>query len=339
MGATYRAVMLQRKGGLDALERVELPVRRPGPGEVRLRVTVCGVGGTDLVMRTGYYPYAPPLPFVPGYEVVGVVEELGDGGATPRVGQRVAALTVTGGYAEQLVLPAAELVPVPDGLPDDAVCAVILNYVTAYQAAHRAGQVARGQTALVLGASGGVGTALLEVLREAGVTAIGAASTAKHELVRSLGATPVDGRGDVAAAVRALHPGGVDVAFDPLGGGYTGACRRALRRGGRLVALGFTSTVVPGGGTRLLALLGGVAQLYALSPLTGRRTTFYGITRDYRKDPRPFREDLQQVLALLAAGRIAPRIDAQLPLDEAREAQALLERGAVRGKVLLLPQQ
>lgn len=332
----YRAVMLQRQGGLDALELVELEVPEPGPGQVRVRISATGVGGTDLIMRTGYYPYAPPLPFVPGYEVVGRVEAVGPGVSDLAAGDRVAALTIHGGYAEVMVRDAADFVRVPEGLDDAEVVALVLNYGTAYQAAHRAAGVQPGQRALVLGAAGGVGTALLEILREARVTTYGAASARKHEVVRALGATPVDGRGRFDREVRALSPSGVDVAFDGLGGPFTGRCRRALRVGGTLVGYGFTSTIKPGGGTYYGALLQGVGALFVASPLTLRRSRFFGITQLYRKDPEPLRQDLAVLFQMLAQGRLKPLIAARLPLAQAREAQALLERGEAHGKVVLV---
>jgi len=335
--ATYQAVRMKAQGGLDVLESVALVVPDPGPGEVRIRVAATGVGGTDLVMRTGYYPYAPPLPFVPGYEVVGRVEAVGAGVETPRVGDRVAALTVFGGYAEVLVREASAFVPVPEGLDDAEVVALILNYGTAWQAVHRASGLQKGQSALVLGAAGGVGTALLEVLREAGVVAYGAASKGKHDVVRALGGIPVDGRGDFASEVLAARPAGVDAAFDALGGASTGGCRRALRIGGRLVAYGFTSTVQPAGGTDYVGLLRGVFSLFVASPLTLRWPVFYGITQRYRKDPAPLHEDLATLFRLLGEGRLKPKIAARLPLSGARDAQAMLERGDVSGKIVLVP--
>lgn len=172
--STYRAVQLKGKGGLDQLVEVTLPREAPSAGELRVRVRATGVGYTDVIMRRGYYPYRPAFPFVPGYEVVGVVDAVGAGVEGFAVGDRVAALTVYGGYAEELTRAAKEFVKVPAGLDDAAVAAVILNYVTAYQMIHRVAKLERGATALVTGASGGVGLALLELLRDTGVRVVGA---------------------------------------------------------------------------------------------------------------------------------------------------------------------
>src|SRR5450755_305291 len=187
MAATYRAVMLTKKGGPEALQIVELPVETPGPGQVRVRVRAAGVGSTDLVMLAGNYRYAPKIPVVPGYEVAGVVEAVGAGVTGFEVGHRVAALTVYGGFAEVLVREAEHFLPIPNGVSDRDAAAVILNYVTAWQMIHRVAKVKPGQTALVTGAAGGVGIAALQLLKLAGVKTYGAASASKHDTLRSLG--------------------------------------------------------------------------------------------------------------------------------------------------------
>jgi NADPH2:quinone reductase len=191
-------------------------------------------------MLEGNYPFAPKIPFVPGYEAVGVVDAIGAGVTGFDVGQRVAALTVYGGFAELLVREAEHFLPVPSGVSDRDAAAVILNYVTAWQMIHRVAKVRTGQTALVTGAAGGVGTATLQLLRLAGVKAYGAASAKKHDTLRLFGATPIDYReGPLDCLTRALEPGGVDYVFDAVGGANIGPCIGALRRGGTVVGFGF----------------------------------------------------------------------------------------------------
>jgi NADPH:quinone reductase-like Zn-dependent oxidoreductase len=327
--------MLTGKGGPEVLREVELAVVEPGPGEIRIDVRATGAGGTDILMRRGFYPYAPRKPFVPGYEVVGVVEAQGPGVVAPSVGQRVAALIVHGGYAEKLVRPAAEFVPVPDGVDDATAVALILNYVTAWQAIHRIAKVKSGDTVLVSGAAGGVGTAMLQILRLAGIRTIGAASTARHDAVRALGATPVDSRsGALDADVRRILPSGVDVTFDNLGGAYASQNVRATRRGGLVVGIGFAAT-----DNGLLAVPISLARLFATAIPTGRRATFFGITQLYRKDPRPFREDLAKLFELARSGALVPSIAARLPLLAARQASEMMERGGVEGKIVHLAPQ
>jgi NADPH:quinone reductase len=327
----YRAVMLTRKGTTpDVLEVVDIPVAEPGAGQMRVRVRAAGVGGTDLTMLGGGYLFAPKIPFVPGYEIAGVVDAVGPGVEGFRSGDRVAALTVHGGFGERIVRDAAHFLPIPEGVSDCDAAAVILNYVTAYQAIHRVGRVKAGQTALVTGAAGGVGTAALQLLRLAGVKTYGAASVGKHDTIRKLGAIPLDyRRGRIDQLVRALEPSGVDLVLDGIGGPMIGQCLGALRPRGRLVAYGFMAT------KGLLATLAMLIHLLVGSRLRGRRGSFYGITALYRRDPSSFREDLPKVFALLAAKQIDPVVARTFPLLEARKALELLATGTVEGKIVL----
>jgi NADPH:quinone reductase len=330
MAATYKAVSLERKG-LEGLRVVELPLEAPGPGQLRIRVRAAGVGATDLSVLSGSYAYAPKPPLVPGYEVAGVVDALGEGVEGMKVGQRVAALTVYGAFAEFLVREADVFLPIPDAVSDVDAAAVILNYVTAWQMVHRVAKVHAGQTALVTAAAGGVGTAALQLLRLAGVKTYGAASKGKHTTVRALGATPLDSRaGTVDRLVRALEPGGVDYAFDGVGGPNIGPCIGALRPGGLVVGFGFM------GVNGKLATLAMFLNLFVGARLRGRRGTFYGITLLYRKDPRPLREDLPRIFALLALKKVDPLVSRTFPLLEAREALELLAKGDVQGKLVLV---
>ncbi len=330
MALTYRAVMLTKKGGPEALQVVELPLEPPGPGEVMVRVQATGVGSTDLMMLAGNYSFAPKIPFVPGYEVAGVVEAVGSSVSDLRVGDRVAALTVYGGFAEILVRDAEHFNLIPDGVSANDAAAVILNYITAWQMIYRVAKVKRGQTALVTGAAGGVGTALLQLLSLAGVKTYGAASQAKHAMVRLLGATPIDSRaGPVDRLSRGLEPAGVDHVFDAIGGSNIGPCIGALRRGGTLVGFGFMGA--PG----KLAQLAMFINIFVGARLRGRVGKFYGITMLYRKDPKPFREDLPKIFALLAEKKFETLISRVFPLLEARHALEFLASGSAEGKIVL----
>jgi NADPH:quinone reductase len=323
--------MLTRKGGPEALQVVELPLQPAEWGQLRVRVRAAGVGATDVIMLAGNYPFAPKIPFVPGYEVVGEVDGIGAGVTGFALGQRVAALTVYGGFAESFTREAEHFLPVPSGISDGDAAAVILNYVTAWQMIHRVGKVQPGETALVTGAAGGVGIAALQLLRLAGAKTYGAASAAKHATVQSFGAVPIDYRaGPIDRLVRAKEPGGVDYVFDAVGGANIGRCIGALRRGGMVVGFGFMGA--PG----ILPKVAMFSNLFIGAFLRGRRGKFYGITALYRKDPKPFREDLPKIFALLAEKKIDPLVTRTFPLLAAKEAVELLAAGSVEGKVVLV---
>jgi len=331
MATTYRAVMLTKKGGPEVLQVVDLPLDAPGPGQLRVRVSAAGVGVTDVLMLSGGYLFAPKIPFVPGYETVGTVDAIGTGVTGFELGQRVAALTVSGGFAEFLTRGAEEFLPVPSEVSDRDAAAVILNFVTAWQMIHRVAKVNAGQIALVTGASGGVGIAALQLLRLAGVKTYGAASSAKHATVRSLGAIPIDYREErLDKLVRALESGGVDFVFDAVGGANIGLCIGALKRGGLVVGFGFVGA--PGFFTQGWMF----ANLFVGARLRGRRSAFYGITMLYRKDPEPFREDLPRIFALLAEKKIDPLVTHTFGLLEARQAIELMASGTVQGKIVLV---
>ena len=331
MPASYRAVMLLKKGGPEALQIVELPVEPPGPGQLRVRVHAAGVGSTDLILLAGKYRYAPKIPLVPGYEVAGVVEAIGAGVSGFEIGQRVAALTVYGAFAELITREAEHFLPIPDGVSDRDAAAVILNYITAWQMIHRVAKVKPGGTALVTGAAGGVGTAALQLLRLAGVKTYGTASASKHATLRALGATPLDYRtASIDRLTRALEPQGVDYVFDAIGGANIGPCIGALRRGGTLVGFGFM------GASGALAQVAMFANIFIGARLRGRHGKFYGITMLYRKDPQQLREDLPKIFTLLAEKKIDPLVNYTFPLLDARKALELLAAGSVEGKIVLI---
>ncbi|HVE84397.1 MAG TPA: medium chain dehydrogenase/reductase family protein [Myxococcales bacterium] len=330
----FRSIQLFGKGSAsEVLRPVEQDLRQPGPGEVRVKVLCSGVGFTDVIMRRGSYPYAPKYPFTPGYEVVGEVDALGPGVAGWKAGERVAALTVHRGYAEYAYLDPLDLVRVPDGLDPGEVVCLILNYVTAYQMLHRSAQVQPGQAVVVTGAAGGVGSALLELGRLAGLGKMyGVASAPKHAAVEALGGIPIDYRSqDFVKAIRARQPSGVDSAYDAIGGSMLAGCHALVKRGGVLVSYGSTA-----GANSQMKALGTFARLgwYFILP-DGRRATFYGITMKYRKDRRPFQEDLPRLMALLGEKKLKPVIAARMPLQDAIKANEIVEQGQVTGKIVL----
>jgi NADPH:quinone reductase-like Zn-dependent oxidoreductase len=337
MTRVNQRVMLTRYGGTDALQVMETPVHRPRHGEVLLRVEAAGVAFADVLMRRGLYPNTPKPPFVPGYDVVGVVEAVGDGVHELETGQRVAALTHFGSYSRYLCVAAWRAVPVPDGVDPAQAVALVLNYVTAYQMLHRVAGVTAGESVLVHGAAGGVGTALLQLGRLANLNVYGTASRTKHDVVRQYGGVPIDyRREDFVDRVLMLTGDGVDVAFDAVGGNHWIRSYRALRLGGTLVIYG-ASAVLQKGERNPASLLPGLLKLGALLFVPdGRRTAWYYIPRAVGGDRHAYREDLITLLRLLADGKLSPHIRERLSLAEAARAHELLEASAVTGKIVLM---
>ena len=327
-------IVMPHEGNAEVLETRERRLPAPGPGEATVRVEAAGVSFAEVQMLRGRYFGQPKFPFVPGYDLVGEVEEVGEGVDEALRGQRVGALTETGAWAERVALEAGDLAPVPAGLdPGDAVAA-ITNGVTAWQLVHRAAKVRPGQTVLVHGASGGVGTLLVQLARLAGAEVIGTASARKHGVVRALGATPIDYRSeDVPERVRELSPGGVDAVFDHVGGPGLVDSWRMLRRGGALVTYGSASTL-SGTGHWLKPYLPLFARvlLWKGAP-NGRRAMFYYVKRW----PKRFQQDLSTVFSLLAERRIEARVSERMPLEAAASALGLLASGRASGKIVLVP--
>ena len=319
------------------LQIVENELRAPSGDEVRIKIICTGVGFTDVIMRYGNYIFAPKIPFVPGYEIVGIVDALGKKVKGVSIGQRVAALTVHGGYAEYIYLPPEELVAVPDGLDAVEALSLILNYVTAYQMLHREAQVKSGQTVLITGASGGVGNALLQLGQLAGLKMYGTTSKKKQDLVRQLGGIPIDYLGeDFVEVLREQEPEGIDAVFDAIGWRFGWRAYKTLRRGGKLVSFGQTASVQNGKVNVMMGYVDFLLPSILNVVPDGKSGTFYGITGLYRKDPLPLREDLPKLFELLAMKKVKPMIDSVLPLTEAVRANKMIENGEVKGKLVLM---
>ncbi|MCP4541372.1 MAG: zinc-binding dehydrogenase [Chloroflexi bacterium] len=338
----HHRVVVTRHGGPDVLQVVEEDRPEPQAGEVRIKALAAGVSAYDLMFRrSGLFPGTPRVPFTLGVDVVGVVDKLGDEVSTAELdsafelGQRVAGATFAldglGGYAEFICLPTSELVPVPSGVDSaEAVC-LVANYLTAHMALHRTANVQSGERILVHGAAGGVGTALLELGKLAGLEMYGTASKYNHELVSSLGATPIDYRTeDFVERVRSATDG-VDVVFDPIGGArQLWRSHRALRNGGRLVWFGVAATKKKG--LRVIPLTLLMVFLLQLVP-GGKQTPLFP---ELGEDNAWYRETLSELFDLLSVGKIKPVVAERIPLVEAARAHELLERGGYAGKVVLV---
>ena len=339
----HTRIIVTHYGGPDALRVVEEECPEPKDGEVRVRVLAAGVSLPDLLMREGVHPETPPLPFTPGWDLVGVVDRLGDGISGIEPGQIVAALPISGAYAEFVCLPQRELVPVPSGLDAAESVSLVLNYVTAYQMLHRSAHVRPGQRALIHGAAGGVGSALLQLGRLAGLVMYGTCSLRGAAAVSDLGGIPIDYQQlDFVNEIHRLASEGVDVVFDGIGGTHMWRSRKALRSGGRVVAYGLTSSLRGGrlaSGRRHRFHGMAIFGLYIAGGwlLPGqKRVVPYSIQWLKRLRPALFRQDLIALFDLLRQHKIKPLIARRLPLAEARHAHELLGKGGVTGKIVLV---
>jgi NADPH2:quinone reductase len=345
----HTRIIVTRYGGPDAIRAIEEERPEPKEGEVLIRVLAAGVSLPDVMAREGIHPETPQVPFTPGWDLVGVVDRLGDGVSGIEPGQIVAALPIHGAYAEYVCLPQRELVPVPSGLDPVEAVSVTLNYITAYQMMHRSAKVKPGQRALIHGASGGVGTALMQLGRLAGLEMYGTCSPRGAQAVSDLGGIPIDyQRQDFVEEIRRLTSDGVDVVFDPIGGAHLWQSRKALCPGGRVVGYGLITSIRGGGlassrpGRRRRYRGTAIFGLYIAGGwlLPGRkRVVPYSIQTLKRLKPAWFREDLTTLFDLLQQKKIKPIVAQRFPLAEARQAQELLEKGGVIGKIVLVPKE
>src|SRR5262245_12607702 len=334
-----KVVQVRRYGGPDELEVVDAPLPTAGPGEVRVRVLASGIEYTDVVIRRHLYAQTMLRrpPFVMGYDVVGEIDQLGDGVSGFHVGDRVADMTVIGSNATYRTLLADHLARVPPDVDAAEAAAVILSWTTAYQLLHRAAHVQRGQRVLVQGAAGAVGQALLVLGRMAGLELWGTARGEHAPLVRGLGATPIDYQREDFTRIL---PGGFDVVFDGIGEDGYRRSFGALKPGGLLCAYGYTAGVKAQ--RRLLAILMWIARVYVgrrlLSWLPGgKRIRVYSINAMRARHPAWFREDLERLFGLLAEGAIRPRVAERVSFDQVAGAHQRLEAGGLEGKLVLCP--
>jgi NADPH:quinone reductase-like Zn-dependent oxidoreductase len=342
----HTRVIVTHYGGPDALQMLEEECPEPKHGQVRVRVQAAGVSLPDLMMREGVHPETPRLPFTPGWDLVGVVDRLGTRVSGIEPGQVVAALPIAGAYAEFICLPQGELVPVPSELDAAEAVSLVLNYVTAYQMLHRFAHVRRAQRVLIHGAAGGVGSALLQLGRLAGLEMYGTCSLRGASAVSDLGGIPIDYQHqDFVEEIHRLTGEGVDVVFDGIGGTHIWRSRKALRRGGSVVAYGLTASLRggrlasgrPGRRDRFRGIA--IFGLYIAGGwlVPGRkRVVPYSIQWLKRLRPEWFRQDLIALFDLLRERRIKPLIAQRLALTEARHAHELLGKGGVTGKIVLV---
>jgi len=333
--ARNRVVQIRRFGSADELEVVDAPLPTAGRGEVRVRVLASSVNYTEVLIRRHLYPQTMRLqpPFVLGYDVVGEIDQLGDGVRGFEVGDRVADMTVVGSNAMYRTLRAKDLARVPVNVDAAEAATLILSWTTAYQLLHRSARVTPGQRMLVHGAAGAVGQALLVLGRLAGLEVWGAARGQHASIIRELGGRPIDYQREDFTRVL---PGGFDVVFDGIGEDGYRRSFAALKPGGLLLAIGYSASAQAQ--QRIRNILTAIARMYLWRFLPGgKHARFYSINVMRVRHPAWFREDLERLFALLASGAIRPRVAERISFDEIAEAHRRLEAGGLEGKLVLCP--
>jgi NADPH:quinone reductase-like Zn-dependent oxidoreductase len=326
----YKRVVVAKRGPPENLQITECDLRDPAAKEVRVKVLATSVCLPDVQARYGLGPFQPKVPFVPGYAIVGTVDAVGLGVSDAAPGDRVAGYLVLGGYSEYVYLREDRIIPVPPSLNPAEAVPLLLNYIVAYQILRRSAKIKAGDKVLIIGASGGCGTAFLDLGRLAQLTMYGMASKSKHAILAEYGATPIDYRTeDFAEVIRRAEPGGLDAIFNGMGGDYLDRALPLLRRGGTFVGYGNPLS------TR--ATLGLLAKMFAFNLLpNGRRIKLYGATAFLLFNRKPFVEDWAILFRLLQEAKIRPVISGEFPLLEAARANALLESGQVVGNLVLV---
>ncbi|AOS78934.1 MULTISPECIES: NADPH:quinone oxidoreductase family protein [Hydrogenophaga] len=325
------AWLCENPTGVDALQWKELPTPEPGAGQVRIRIEAASLNFPDLLIVQNKYQMKPPLPFVPGSEYAGVVEAVGDGVKHLKPGQRVACLSGTGGFGTHTLAPAALCMPLPEGFPAVDAAAFIMIYATSYHALMDRAQLKAGETVLILGAAGGVGTAAIQIAKAAGARVIAAASSdEKCALCTSLGADATINyaqHGPLTSLrdeIKRLTEGkGPDVIYDPVGGDFAEPAFRSIAWRGRYLVVGFASGPIPSLPLNLALLKG--------ASIVG---VFWG---DFAKrEPQANAAMMQALAGMYAKGQVKPVIDQTLPMAELHKAYAIMGSRSVKGKLVMV---
>lgn len=320
-----RAILCKELGPANTLVIDDIASPAPGKGEVKVRVKAAGLNFPDTLIIEGKYQIKPELPFSPGGEMAGEVLEVGDGVKNFKAGQRVMGLTGYGAFAEEIVVPENRLIPVPDGMDDHTAAAFSMVYGTSYHALKQRANIQPGETLLVLGASGGVGLAAVELGKAMGANVIACASSnEKLEVAREAGADDLINYAeeDLKDALKKRYPKGVDVIYDPVGDKFTEAALRNMAWNGRLLIVGFAAGDIPKIPANL-ALLKGCS-------IVG---VFWGAFT--QQEPQVNIQNIMELMQLFGQGKIKPRISQVFKFEEYEQALAALTSRTAKGKVVL----
>jgi NADPH2:quinone reductase len=321
------AWLCENPTGVDALTWKELPTPAPKAQEVLVKIEAASLNFPDLLIVQNKYQMKPPLPFVPGSEYAGTVEAVGEGVTHLKVGQRVACLSGTGGFATHAIAPAALCMPLPPGFPAVDAAAFIMIYATSWHALIDRAQLKAGETVLVLGAAGGVGTAAIQIAKAAGARVIAAASTdEKCALCKSIGAdaTINYSQENLRDSIKTLTEGkGPDVIYDPVGGDFAEPAFRSIAWRGRYLVVGFASGPIPALPLNLTLLKG--------ASLVG---VFWG---DFaRREPKANAAMMAELAQWYAQGKVKPVIDSTMPMADLKAAYAHMGSRGVKGKLVMV---
>ena len=321
-----KAVLCKKYGPPEELAVEEVPPLEAGKGQVVVRVKAAGVNFPDTLIIQGKYQFKPEPPFSPGGEVAGIVRETGEGVTGVKAGDRVIAFSTWGGFAEEIAVDAERIVPMPDGMDFVPASAFILTYGTSYHALKDRAQMRPGETLLVLGASGGVGLAAIQLGKSMGARVIAAASSdAKLQVCKENGADEVINYAseDLRARIKAITQGrGVDVIYDPVGGPYSEPALRDMAWNGRYLVVGFAAGDIPKIPLNLTLLKG--------CSIVG---VFWGAFT--RNEPERNRRNNEELMQLYLQGKVRPHIHATYPMERAADALNEVLTKRVSGKVVL----
>jgi len=321
------AWLCENPTGVDALTWQELPTPEPGAGEVRVAIKAASLNFPDLLIVQNKYQLKPPLPFVPGAEYAGVVEAVGPGVSQLKIGQSVACLAGTGGFGSHVIAQAAQCLPLPEGFSHVDAAAFIMIYATSHHALVDRAQLKAGETVLILGAAGGVGTSAIQIAKAVGARVIAAASTdEKCAFCKTLGADETINYSsqDLREAIKTLTQGkGPDVIYDPVGGNLAEPAFRSIAWRGRYLVVGFAGGEIPALPLNLTLLKG--------ASLVG---VFWGGFA--KQEPKASAAAMAELVRWYAEGKIKPAIDRTMPMQELKAAYARMGSREVKGKLVLV---
>lgn len=320
-----RALRCEVVAGPEALVLRDVDVPEVFPGAVRVAVEAAAVNFPDLLILEDKYQLKPPRPFTPGGEVAGVVEAIGDGVSSLKIGDRVIANVALGGFAEQAIAPAERCYPIPDAMPFEIAASLLYTYGTTYHALVDRTHVRRGERMLVLGAAGGVGVSAIQIGRALGAEIVAAARGEERlAFCRAQGATTTIDYAREDLKQRLKEIGGVDVVYDAIGGDFTEAALRGLRPGGRLIVIGFAAGAIP---------------RIALNLVLLKECSIVGVQWGAWafREPEAQAREVAELCAMWTRGEIAPHVDATFTLENGANALRALADRKVRGKVVVVP--